>query len=68
MLEQGTVLTLIYEETGLLTAQPVDMELQSVLHSHVISIATQDKAILLAQVCLVWQGGLALVVDVLRCV
>ena len=68
MLEQGAVLTLIYEETGLLTAQPIDMELQSVLHSHIISIATQDEAILLAQVCLVWQGGLALVVDVLQLV
>ncbi len=66
MLQQGAVLTLVYEETGLLTAQPVDMELQSVLHSHIIGITTQDEAILLTQVCLVWQGGLTLIVDVLQ--
>ena len=66
MLKQRTVLTLIDEETGLLTTQPVDMELQSILHSHIIGITAQDKAILLAQVGLIRQGGLTLIIDILQ--
>ena len=64
MLQQRTVLALVYEETGLLTAQPVDMELQSVLYRHVVGITSQDESVLLSEVSLVWQGCLALVVDV----
>ena len=35
MLDERTVLTLIDEETGLLSLEPIDMELQSILKSHV---------------------------------
>ena len=54
MLEQRTVLTLIYEETRFLTTQPVDMEFQSILYSNIVSITSQYKAIFLSEVSLIW--------------
>ena len=68
LLQKGAVVTLVNEEAGLLASQPVDMEFQSIFHRHIVGIATDDETILLTQVSLEWQGGLALVVDVLDAV
>ena len=68
MLEQRTVLTLIYKETGFLTSQPVDMEFQPILYSYIVSITSQDKTILLSEISLIRQGGLTLIVDVFQCI
>ena len=53
MLEQRTVFTLVNEETGFLTTQPIDMEFQSILYSYIVSITSQNKAILLSEVSLI---------------
>ncbi len=63
-LEQGAVLTLVNEETGLLTAEPVDVELQAVLEGDV-SVIRPDKILVLGvEVGLVREGRLRLVVDI----
>ena len=64
-LEQVAVLALVDEEAGLLTLQPVDMEVQAVLHSHVAAHRTIDEAILVLHIRLKRQRCLAFVVNVL---
>ena len=42
-LKQLAVFALVNEESGLLTAQPVDMELQTVFYCYVVLVATVDE-------------------------
>ena len=58
------VLTLVDEESRLLTLEPVDVEFESVLHSHVAAHRSIDESVLVLNVGLVGQSCLALVVDV----
>ena len=64
-LEQVAVLALVDEEAGLLSFQPVDVEVQAVLHSHVAAHRAVNEAVLVLYVCLKRERCLALVVDVL---
>ena len=65
LLEQGSVLALVDKESGLLATQPVDVELQTILGRYVACVAAHDVAVVLVYVCLVGEGGVRLVVDVL---
>ena len=65
MLEQGAVLALVDEESGLLAAKPIDVELQAVLHGDVVVGVAENEAVLLFKVGFVGKGRLALVVDLL---
>ena len=47
--QQGTVLTLVDEETGLLSLEPVYVELQSVLHGHVLRTSAFKEAVFSSQ-------------------
>ncbi len=47
--QQGTVLTLVYEENGLLSLEPVYVELQSVLHGHVLLTSAFEEAVFRSQ-------------------
>ena len=62
--EQGTIFALVDEETGLLTSEPVDIELQTVLKGDIIVGTAIDKAIL--HIVHKGQRGLALVIDILQ--
>ena len=62
MLEQGSVLALVDEEPGLLTLEPVDMKLQSVLNGYVIFGRTIDEAVLLTEIGLEGQRRLTLII------
>ena len=68
MFQKRTVFALIHKETGLLTSQPVDMELQSILYSHIICITAQDKSVFLSQISLERQGCFTLVIYILESV
>ena len=52
-LKQTAVLSLVNEESCLLSFQPVYMEFQSVFHSRVVGTASDDEAVFLSEVCLV---------------
>ena len=66
MLEQRTVVALIDEETGLLSLQPIDMELKSVFESYIVIAAANDESVLLTKVGLEGKGGLTLVIHILH--
>ena len=59
--QQGTVLALVNEETGLLPTQPIHVEPEAVLQGCVIIGTTNDEAVLLTKFGLEGQRGLALV-------
>ena len=61
VLEQRTVLTMVNEEAGLLSAQPVNIEQQTILDSNIIRTATIEKAVLRLHI---GQRRLALIVDI----
>lgn len=59
---------MVDEESGLLSAQPVDVEFESVLHGDVFFRVSVYEPVFLSQFGFVRQGRLALVVDVLYAV
>ena len=63
LLQQQAVFALVDEEARLLATQPVDIELQSVLQSHVVVAAAIEETILKFHI---GQRGLAFVVDMLQ--
>ncbi len=66
LFEQRAVVPLVNEEARLLSTKPIDVELQSVLHRNVVLAAANDETVLLSEVSLEWQRGLALVIHVLH--
>ena len=60
MLQERTILTLVDKEARLLTFQPIDVELQAILHCHIVIGMANDEAIFLMQIFLQRQRGLAL--------
>ena len=66
MLHKCTVVSLVHEEARLLTFQPVNVELQSILASNVIMTLSKEKTILLTKLSFEGKGCLALVVDSLQ--
>ena len=58
MLKQSTVVALIHKEARFLSAQPVDVELQSVFHSHTAGIVTYYICVLRIELGFIWQSGL----------
>ena len=63
-LEQSTVLALINKETSLLSPQPVNVEFQAILNSHIGVELTYQILILRVEMSLVGQCGLALVIHI----
>ena len=68
MFQKRTIFALIHKETGLLTSQPVDMEFQSILNSHIVSITTQNKSVFLTEISLEWQSSFTLIINILESV
>ena len=66
MLQKASVVALVNEETSFLTFQPIDMELQAILKSHVILASANQEAVFLIQVGLERKRRLALVVNILN--
>ena len=64
--EQTAVVPLVNEEARLLSSEPIDVELQTVLHRHVVGVASEQETVLLSEFCLVGKGGLRLIEDVLE--
>ena len=62
-LNQTAVITLIHKESCLLTFQPVDMELKTILHGNIVVARAIYESILLSKSCLERKGGLTLVID-----
>ena len=56
-LEQRTIFALVNEETGLLSLEPIDMEVQAVFHRYIVGTSTQDEAIFLTEVGLEGERG-----------
>ena len=67
MLQQRTIVTLVYEESCLLAFQPIYMKLQAVLYRHVFRASAHDKTVFLPQFRLERQSGFALIVHVFHC-
>ena len=65
-LQQGAVLALVHEEARLLSLQPVDVELQSILHSHVVGAASLQEAVFGVEVGLEGQGRFRFIIDVVH--
>ena len=59
-----TVFTLIDKEARLLPLKPVNMEVESVLHSYVAAHRSVDKSVLMLDVSFKRQCGFTLVVDI----
>ena len=68
MFQKRTVFALIHKETGLLTSQPIDMEFQPILNSHIVSITTQNKSVFLTEISLEWQSCFTLIINILESV
>ena len=67
-LQQRTVFTLVYKETGLLSLQPVDVEVQTIFGSYVVGASTFQETVLGIEVGLERQGIFRLVVNVVNLV
>ena len=65
MFEQRTVFTLVNKETCLLSFEPIDVEFESILQSHILVSIAIDESILLSEFRLIRQCGLALVIYIL---
>ena len=63
LLQQRTVITLVNKETSFLSTQPIHIEFQSVLKSHIIIRTAIDKAIL--HIIHKWQCGFTLIVNII---
>ena len=63
--EQGTVLSLVYKEAGLLSAKPVYVELKAILHRYVFGIAAHNISVVFVYVGFVGQCGVRFIVYVL---
>lgn len=63
VLEQGPVLALVDEEPCLLTLEPVDVELQSVLNGYVILGRAVDEAVFLTEIGLEGQCRLTFIIN-----
>ena len=54
----AAVLSLVDEESGLLSLEPVDVELHAVLYGYVVGVASEEEAVFLLEVGFVGQGCL----------
>ena len=65
LLKQASVFALVNKEAGFLATKPVDMKLQSVLHSHIVFVATIYKRVFMFHISFEGKRCFTLIIDVL---
>ena len=63
MFHKRAIVSLVHKEARLLTFQPVNMESQSILMSHIITALSIEEAVFLTKLSLEGKRCLALVID-----
>ena len=66
MLKKRSVFALVNEEPRLLAAEPIDMKFQTILHCHICVVLPYYVFVLRIELCLIGQGGFALVIHILH--